>query len=429
MTISHSLRHGAVLTALLLSPILGWNGIIVAIGIVLYQFRKGALTVPSMSELKLADKVVAFSFVGYFITCVFSDILHNPASGVWNQLKSLIPLALVALYLLSPNKIRITPQALAAAARSTIVIIFLLTFFEYLYFNILKANPGYRTQLLSGNPLHISLWIPFITTICFADCKDESPRKNLWTVIVSIFSIICITYFLQARASLLALLAVLPVGLYLMMRSMVAPRRGISIRQGKIQAWLMILTAVIASTAAISLAPERVRQLILNPIGYASNPESDLSAENRVAHWKAGIEAIGNRPWVGHGASNEGKILKELVSKYVDAKLFSQSVQAHLHAHQQFISFGIAGGIAAILAACLFMLLPFAYSLLQRRDAVVVLLSTALSFTVILINLTDSLLSNKRHAAIFVMMFAIIISISSATRSDELALEQVDDHN
>jgi NADH:ubiquinone oxidoreductase subunit K len=75
------------------------------------------------------------------------------------------------------------------------------------------------------------------------------------------------------------------------------------------------------------------------------------------------------------------------------------------------------------------MLLPFAYSLLQRRDAVVVLLSTTLSFTVILINLTDSLLSNKRHAAIFVMMFAIIISISSATRSDELALERVDDHN
>ncbi|MFY7914428.1 MAG: hypothetical protein ACOVPA_07135 [Rubrivivax sp.] len=179
-----------------------------AIGIVLYQFRKGAVTVPAWSGLKLADKVVVCSFIAYFLSCVFSDIVHNPASGVWNQMKSLMPLTLAALYICSPNKIRITTEALAGAARATIATIFLLTLPEYLYFNILKGDPYYRTQLLSGNPLHISLWVPVLTALCFADCKHASLKKNLGTVAVSICAIVGVTYFLQARASPRALMVV-----------------------------------------------------------------------------------------------------------------------------------------------------------------------------------------------------------------------------
>jgi O-antigen ligase len=405
--ISRSLRHGAVLTTLLLSPILGWNGIIVAIGIVLYQFRKGAVTVPAWSGLKLADKVVVCSFIAYFLSCVFSDIVHNPASGVWNQMKSLMPLTLAALYICSPNKIRITTEALAGAARATIATIFLLTLPEYLYFNILKGDPSYRTQLLSGNPLHISLWIPVLTALCFADCKHASLKKNLGTVAVSIFAIVCVTFFLQARASLLALIVVVAVGLFLLVRSIQTSAPGHSDHARQLQAWLLIFTVSAACVSAISFAPERVRQLILNPIGYASNPKVDSSAETRVAHWKAGLQAIENRPWSGYGASNEAMVLKDLVSN---------TVPLHLHAHQQFLSFGIAGGVPAIVFGTLFLLLPIIYTAINRSESVVMLCSGALSATIITASLSDSLISNKRHAAIFMILLAIIASTRASTQ-------------
>jgi hypothetical protein len=410
MTNLHSLRHGAVLTTLLLSPILGWNGIIVAVGIVLRQFKKGVLTLPSWSEMTLADKVVAFSFFGYFVTCVFSDILHNPASGVWNQLKAFIPLSFVALYLFSPNKIRITPQALASAARVTVMIIFSLTFIEYLYFNIYRSDPGYRTQLLSGNPLHISLWIPFLTALCFADCNEATPRQNIWTVIVSFFSFICIAYFLQARAGLLTLLTVLPFGLYFAARSIINSSRLKLFKNSKTLLGTVIAAFVFVCISLASFAPERIKHILFEPKEFVSNQKSQSSADPRIAHWQTGIEAIKRQPWAGYGASKEYEVIHELAPK---------SVVLLQHAHQQFISFGIAGGIPAILFGTVFLFLPIFYTQLIRADSRVKILAIALSVTVVMINLTDTLITNKRHAAIFILMFVIIMSASQSNQTQD----------
>jgi len=405
VTSSRSLRYGAVLTALLLSPILGWNGIIAAVGIVFYQFKKGLIRPPSIGQFNIAQKVLVSSVVFYFFTCIFSDVIHNPASGIWNQLKSLIPLVVFSLYILSPDKIKIPPELLGGAARITIATIFLLTLLEHVYFNVLKSSPGYRAHLFSGNPLHISLWIPALTAICFADYTSASLKKLLSTITATAFSIVCLAHFLQARASLLALLAILPVGLYFTGRSIMTSTREVSNQGNKIFLWLSILAVVATFIFAISLAPDRVKQIIFSPIDYVSNPKADSSAETRIAYWKAGVQAIEERPWVGYGASNEGNVLKEFVSK---------SVEVHLHAHQQFISFGIAGGITAIVAGALFLLLPFFYALLQRSETHVVLMCAALSGTVIMISLTDSLISNKRHASLFMLFLAVIASISQA---------------
>jgi O-antigen ligase len=410
VTISQSLRHGVALTALLLSPILGWNGIIVAVGIVFYLLKKGLIRQPSIGQFNIAQKVLVCSVVLYFFTCIFSDIIHNPASGIWNQLKSLIPLVAFSLYILSPDKIKTSPELLGTAGRITVTIIFSLMLLEHINFNVLKSNPSYRSHLLSGNPLHISLWIPAITLICFADYTSASLKKVLSTLAITALSIVCLAHFLQARASLLALLAILPVGLYLTGGSIMASTREASNRGKRIIFLLSILAVVATFISAISFAPERVKQITFSPINYVSNAKADSSAETRIAYWKAGVQAIEKRPWVGYGASNEGDVLKDLVSK---------SVEIHLHAHQQFISFGIAGGVTAIVAGALFLLLPIFFSLLQRSEPPVLLMCAALSSTVIMISLTDSLISNKRHAALFMLFFAIIASISQTKQKSE----------
>jgi O-antigen ligase len=218
---------------------------------------------------------------------------------------------------------------------------------------------------------------------------------------------VCVTFFLQARASLLALMVVVAVGLFLLVRSIQTSAPGHSDHARQLQAWLLIFTVSAACVSAISFAPERVRQLILNPIGYASNPKVDSSAETRVAHWKAGLQAIENRPWSGYGASNEAMVLKDLVSN---------TVPLHLHAHQQFLSFGIAGGVPAIVFGTLFLLLPIIYTAINRSESVVMLCSGALSATIITASLSDSLISNKRHAAIFMILLAIIASTRASTQ-------------
>lgn len=397
----------AVITLLLLSPILGWNGILLALGILSYQAYKGNIRLWLVRDLGTANILLVVFLATYFVTCSLSDILHNPNSGTWNQFKSLLPIFAIILYALSPEKIWISSENLAKSARISIATIFSLTGIEYSYFNLWLNNTEYRSQLLSGNPLHISLWIPIITIMCFADCKDAGIRSRSWTIAASLLSIICLSYFLQARASLLVLMPMLLIALYFTARFIEIRRIGLSKLSRNLLGSFATLGFILICISVFLFSPERVKQVVIDPLNYFSNPRADSSLTIRFAHWEAGIEAIKRSPWIGYGASKEDEIMRDFMN---------QPVEIHRHAHQQFISFGIAGGIMAILAGSLFMILPILYVLLNRMNQLPIFLATALSTTIITIGLTDSLLSNRRHAAIFLLMFAIIISIAERDR-------------
>jgi len=407
----------SIITLLLLSPILGWSGILLALAIIWYHIHKGRIRLPFIRDLGIANSLLIVFFASYFLTCSFSDILHNPKSGVWNQFKSLLPILAIIIYTLSPDKIWISPESLAKSARIAIATIFILTGIEYTYFNLWLVNPEYRSQLLAGNPLHISLWVPMITIMCFADCKDAGIKDRSWTIATSILSIICLSYFLQARASLLVLMPMLLIALYFTLRFIDIRQLGLSKLSRNLLGPLATSGFIFICISVFLFSPERVKQVVLDPLNYFSNPRSDSSLAIRFAHWEAGIEAIKLRPWIGYGASKEDEIMREFVT---------EPVQIHRHAHQQFISFGIAGGITAILAGILFMILPFLYTLLNSVNRLIILLAAALSATTVIISLIDSLLSNRRHAAIFLLMFAIIISISGKDQDEKSLISPLD---
>jgi O-antigen ligase len=105
-------------------------------------------------------------------------------------------------------------------------------------------------------------------------------------------------------------------------------------------------------------ATERLRLVFASGFNIEEISRKDISLETRIEYWKAGIQALKEQPIYGYGSGQENKILK----KYVPME-FSH----YRHAHQQFISFGIAGGFLAIIFGSLLIFSPVIYGLMIRE--------------------------------------------------------------
>ena len=78
----------------------------------------------------------------------------------------------------------------------------------------------------------------------------------------------------------------------------------------------------------------------------------------RVEIWNISSELIAEKPFLGHGTSNEQEVL---VSAY-EQEGFNNFVEKKLNAHNQFLQTGIAVGFLGMLVLILMLLIPLYFS-------------------------------------------------------------------
>ena len=401
-------RFRIILLILLLSPILGWNGIIVALIVAFRHFLRTPIDA-SIAKSSPSFWIISLVFLGYYATCVLNDLFHPPHEGYWNQFKVLIPLLTALYYLAHQRKILIPYETLVSTARHVVLIIFILTGLEYLYFSEIRQIPWHRSELLAGNPLHVSHWLPTLTLFSLGlMCKNDK-LETLKSTAMLVLSAIALLYFMQARASLLILL-LLGIPVILMQ---VFHQINIQWVSGKFARYIALGIAYLALIFSIYWlmthhAPERLRLVFASGFNIEEMARKDHSLQTRIEYWKAGLQAIKKQPIYGHGSGHENEILKQYVP---------QEFSHHRHAHQQFISFGIAGGLLAMVFGLFFILSPVIISLMEKNRSVYdYFLAFSLTAPILLNAMTDSLLSNERHIAVFVLFLLVVLSVRSRTK-------------
>ncbi|MFO0254966.1 MAG: O-antigen ligase family protein [Betaproteobacteria bacterium] len=392
-----------ILLILLLSPILGWNGIIVALIVAFRHFLRTPIDA-SIAQSSRSFWMISLVFLGYYATCVLTDLFHPPHEGYWNQFEVLIPLLTALYYLAHRCKIIIPYETLVSTARHVVLIIFILTGLEYLYFSEIRQIPWHRSALLAGNTLHVSHWLPTLTLFSIGFLSKNDKLETLKSTAILVLSEIALLYFMQARTSLLILL-LLGTPVILMQ---VVHQINFQWVSGKFGRYIALGIAYLTLISSINWlmthhAPERLRLVFASGFNIEEIARKDISLETRIEYWKAGIQALKEQPIYGHGSGQEYQILK----KYVPTE-FSY----HRHAHQQFISFGIAGGFLAIIFGALLIFSPVIYGLMNREYVTrSIHLTVFLAIPVMLNAMTDSLLTNERHVAIFFLFFTIVFSV------------------
>lgn len=401
-------RFRIILLILLLSPILGWNGIIVALIVAFRHFLRTPLDA-SIAKRSRSFWMISLIFLGYYATCVLTDLFHPPHEGYWNQFKVLIPLLTALYYLAHQRKILIPYDNLVSTARHVVLIIFILTGLEYLYFSEIKQIPWHRSALLAGNPLHVSHWLPTLTLFSLGLWGQKDRIEILKSFTILVLSAIALLYFIQGRTSFIILLLLgIPIILLQGIKQINLPWV-----DGKYGRYLVPSIACLALVFSIhwlmsQYAPERLRLVFASGFNVTEIARKDLSLQTRLEYWKAGLQAIKEKPIYGYGSGHENEILK----KYVP-----QEFSHHRHAHQQFISFGIAGGLLAMVFGLFFILSPVIISLMENnRSAYGYLLAFSLTAPILLNAMTDSLLSNERHVAVFVLFLLVVLSVRSPTK-------------
>ena len=398
-----NLRFRIILLILLLSPILGWNGIIVALIVAFRHFLRTPIDA-SIAQSSRSFWIISLIFLGYYATCILTDLFHPPHEGYWNQFKVLIPLLTALYYLAHRCKILIPYETLVSTARHVVFIIFILTGLEYLYFSEIKQIPWHRSELLAGNPLHVSHWLPTLTLFSLGFLSKSDKLETLISTAMLVLSAIALLYFMQARTSLLILLLLgIPVILLQVMRKI-----NLQWVRGKFRSYIVLGIAYLALIFSIYWlmthhAPDRLRLVFASGFSIKEIAHKDLSLQTRIEYWKAGIQALKEQPIYGYGSGQENEILK----KYVPME-FSH----YRHAHQQFISFGIAGGFLAMVFGSLLIVSPLIHGLMIREHTTrYIHLTVFLAIPIMLNAMTDSLLTNERHVAIFFLFFAIVFSV------------------
>ena len=404
-------RFKIILLVLMLSPILGWNGIIVAL-IVAFRHLRTVRISQSLIEDKSSFWVILLIFLGYYITCVLTDLFHPNHLGYWNQFKVLIPLITTLFYVTHQDKIKVSYELFVSTARYAVLIIVFLTGTEYLYFTEIRNFTDHRSALLAGNPLHVSHWMPTLTLFALGSLRTKSKRDLLKSGLILGLSSIALLYFVQARSSFLIVL-ILGTPFFLLQaashNSIELTSRGYL---GYVR-WLFIFIIIVFTIhwLASNHAPERLRLIFTSDFDIEEMARKDISLQTRLEYWKAGFHAFKLNPFFGYGSGNENNILEKIVPPHVER---------HRHAHQQFISFGIAGGFLAIVFGFLLIIAPMIYGLMIKKISTIPLkLAAFLSAPVILNAMTDSLLTNERHIAVFFLFFTIIFSVKYVPRSSQ----------
>jgi O-antigen ligase len=400
-------RFKIILLVLMLSPILGWNGIIVAL-IVAFRHLRTVRISQSLIEDKSSFWVLLLIFLGYYITCVLTDLFHPNHLGYWNQFKVLIPLITTLFYVTHQDKIKVSNELFVSTARYAVLIIFFLTGTEYFYFAEIRNFTDHRSALLAGNPLHVSHWLPTLTLFSLGFMGKKDRIETLKSAAMLVLSAIALLYFLQARTSFLILMLLgIPVVLLQVIHQI--NQQWVHRRHGRYIIPTITCLALISSIYWLMShhSPERLRLIFTSGLDIHEIASKDASLKTRFEYWKAGTHALKDSPIYGYGLGNENTVLQKYLPPHVER---------HRHAHQQIISFGIAGGFLAMIFGLLFIMSPIIYNSSRRKFTINHLhLSIFLAAPVMLNALTDSLLNNERHVAIFLLFFSIMFSVKPET--------------
>lgn len=255
-------------------------------------------------------------------------------------------------------------------------------FFLYKHLSSPIMHPGYMATYV-GIAMLIAIY--FIRT-----SAKGSTLKKYWISIV-LFAMMMI--LLQARINLLALLAVLGIGVL-----------ALAWLKRKYVLFSLPFIGIALLFAAISFAPTSVsdRYFQLPDFDYdISGDESDFnSATYRLAIWKCSGKVIADDILLGTGI---GDNRDALIDSYEENQ-FWQGVDREFNAHNQYLETLIAGGIIAFLLLCV-MLIVIARHGYRKRDY---LLIAVLGFFSISL-LTESMFERMWAVVLFTVLMPVLV--------------------
>lgn len=388
------------IAAIFLSPLTGYiSTAIVAVTALLEALRLDKI-VRALRASRPA-RVTATIMLVFFLSIFLSDLIHQRGHRWWSDLKYLLPIVGPLLLFIRLSDMKISHDDIGRLALIASGITIVVTVSQHLYYAKIMGVPGWRSAALSGNTLFVSAM--FVPMLLLSWLGFEKRDRFGQSATVAIFSggAAALAIALGARAGFMTILVMTPIVLvFVLSRIRIARSRKIGI----------VLTAAFALAGlAIALpfiSPEfaqRMSALLAGLQNFDASSTNDASAISRLQHWRAGLEAVLDRPWSGYG------FRKDTIAV---ARHLPEGALVLPTIHQQYLSFGITAGIFGILAGVAYLALPIinAFGVQgSERNNERLYAAAALAAPIMLNGLTDTIFDDMRIQGFYSVMIMVLL--------------------
>jgi hypothetical protein len=398
-----------LLATILLSPAMGYVGVAIIAG-------AATLAMPwwgrSLSRIVSVGswQVAAIISAAFLLLIILEDWFQPGDRPSWYSIRMALPLLVPFLLVHRIEMMRVQPLQLARRCSTAMGLIAVAAIIEWVIRRHMLGLHGLSLMGV-GHPLLISAMLVPIVLLSWIEFERRHPWERWLLIGETALAIVAIVAPLDARASLLIVLALMPLA-YIAFSG-----RGL----GDVRQWLRVggLSALLIGALAVAvfvIRPEAATSLrALVVAAETGDLRADSNMHTRMEMWEAGWHAVGDAPWVGYGFENE----PSAVAPWLPA-----TEQTLPTVHQQYLSFALGGGVIGVVVGVSFLLLPIIAAGVARLPSLGVKACLALTIPFVLNGVTDTLFDDMRILFYYVTMTILLLSInwqSTAGRRQELA--------
>jgi hypothetical protein len=385
-----------LLATILLSPALGYVGVAIIAG-------AAALAMPwwrrSLTRIvqEPSWRVAAIISIAFLLVMVVEDFFQPGGRPWWYSLRLALPLLVPFLLVHRIETMRVEPLQLARRCSTAMGLIAAAAIIEWVIRRHLLDLHGLALMGV-GEPLFISAMLVPIVLLSWIEFERRRPWERWLLLGETALAIIAIAAPLDARASLLIILAVMPLA-YIAFSG-----RGL----GDVRQWIRVGGLSVLMIGALAVAvfvvrPEAATSLrALVVAAETGDLHADSNMHTRMEMWDAGWRAAKASPWVGYGFENEQAAVSPFLPE--SGRLLPTS-------HQQYLSFALGGGLIGLVLGVAFLLMPLIGALAGRLPSLGVKACLALTIPFLLNGVTDTLFDDMRIIFYYVAMTMLLLSI------------------
>lgn len=386
---------GAPLPAFVfLSPILGWISVIAVLWAAIARSADLGSTL-RLIRTERAARAMACVLIGFLVVILASEWLHDVDGSWWRNLRFAIP-TLVPLLLV--RHLRQADYDLCDvgrwAAASVAIACCVLAVEASVHFLFVGGSEHYRARALSANSLFVSAMLTPMIYLQWLGVGHGDAGRFARSLVLSVAGLLCLAVLLNARMSVIIVVALVPMLVLYLRAARVRVRIGVGFG-------LFLVFAVAAVLVVTALSQPAFVARLAGLIDYLRNPSlegvGDESTRLRLAHWSAAARAIAEQPWLGYGFRNEQAVLAAFQPP--GAALVTTS-------HQQYLSFTLWAGVPGLIVGVAYLLLPLVVyaARVGRRSVHALYAALALTLPIILNGLADTVFDDLRLLSYYTVL-------------------------